>query len=225
MQQLLAFREGHQLRSFYRKNLSYVVRQTATTAGGPTHTFQSAGQCTGIPTNRKKTKEWAEFLNEQGLSADYFHAGLPPEVKARKQEACENNQARHYGMHQRLWHGHNKPGCAPSTAPTHPIARERTTKRRAELGDNLRAFAVLLYKPGTDERATRPTTTNKYPEKEVVRRIYDAPRQLPTNRRIPRGGHTARVRYFPLLCQLPLCGTPSAIGSNLLSMCGYRGVP
>lgn len=225
VQQLLAFREGHQLfkRSFYRKNLSYVVRQTGNKLREALHILSRVqGSALVYLQNRKKTKEWAEFLNEQGLSADYFHAGLPPEVKARKQEAWQNNQVRIMVCTNAFGMGINKPDVRLVLHPTPPLSPESYYQEAGRAGrDNLRAFAVLLYKPGTDEGLLARRLQIKYPEKEVVRRIYDALGNYLQIGEYLGEGTLQEFDIFRFCANFRFAVHQVQSALNLLSMCGY----
>ena len=44
--------------------------------------------------NRKRTKEIADFLIQNGISAEHFHAGLSNETKDARQKRWKNNETR-----------------------------------------------------------------------------------------------------------------------------------
>ena len=89
IQERLAFREKNVLRkSFHRPNLSYVVRQTNKKADEIVHILSRVpGSAIVYVRNRKRSQELAAYLNEQGLSADFYHAGLSARERSAKQEA------------------------------------------------------------------------------------------------------------------------------------------
>ena len=89
IQERLAFREKNVLRkSFHRPNLSYVVRQTNKKADEIVHILSRVpGSAIVYVRNRKRCQELAAYLNEQGLSADFYHAGLSSKERSAKQEA------------------------------------------------------------------------------------------------------------------------------------------
>ena len=89
IQERLAFREKNVLRkSFLRANLSYVVRQTNKKADEIVHILSKVpGLAIVYVRNRQRAQELAAYLNEKGLSADFYHAGLTAKERAAKQEA------------------------------------------------------------------------------------------------------------------------------------------
>lgn len=178
VQQLLTFRAGHKFfkRSFYRPALSYVVRPTADKLRETVHILRSVpGSALVYLQSRKKTYEWANFLNEMGLQADYFHAGLPPEVKAQKQEAWQSGATRIMVCTNAFGMGINKRDVRVVIHPTAPLAPESYYQEAGRAGrDNHRSYAVLLYTPETDERILLRKLENKYPPRDLILRVYDA---------------------------------------------------
>ena len=89
IQERLAFREKNVLRkSFLRGNLSYVVRETNKKADEIVHILNRVhGSAIVYVRNRQRTQEIAAYLNEKGISADFYHAGLTSKERSKKQEA------------------------------------------------------------------------------------------------------------------------------------------
>ena len=92
IQERLAFRQKNVLRkSFLRSNLSYVVRETNKKADEIVHILSRVpGSAIVYVRNRQRSQELAAYLNEKGLSADFYHAGLSSKERAAKQEAWKN---------------------------------------------------------------------------------------------------------------------------------------
>ena len=44
--------------------------------------------------NRKKTREYSDMLNRNGIKSDYYHAGLEPDVRSAKQDDWIKNKTR-----------------------------------------------------------------------------------------------------------------------------------
>ena len=89
IQERLAFRQKNVLRkSFLRSNLSYVVRETNKKADEIVHILSRVpGSAIVYVRNRQRAQELAAYLNEKGLSADFYHAGLSSKERSAKQEA------------------------------------------------------------------------------------------------------------------------------------------
>ena len=82
-------------KSFARKNLAYIVRQTEDKLQMLVHILSRVpGTAIVYVRNRKKTKEVAEYLRKEGFTADFFHAGLNHDEKERRQNLWKNNEIR-----------------------------------------------------------------------------------------------------------------------------------
>ncbi len=88
IQERLAFREKNVLRkSFARPNISYVVRETNKKADEIVHILSKVpGSAIVYVRNRQRAQEIAAYLQEKGISADYYHAGLSSKERSQKQE-------------------------------------------------------------------------------------------------------------------------------------------
>ena len=78
IQKQLHFRKENVFRmSFERTNLAYVVRQIDDKRGELLHILRSvSGSAIIYVRNRKRTKEVAEMLQHERISATFYHAGL-----------------------------------------------------------------------------------------------------------------------------------------------------
>ena len=96
IQQRLEFREENVFRmSFERTNLAYVVRQTENKAGELLHILQRMeGSAILYVRNRRRTKEVTEWLQQQGITADFYHAGLDDAVKDIRQQRWQKGESR-----------------------------------------------------------------------------------------------------------------------------------
>ena len=85
----LEFREKNVLRtSFERKNISYLVRKAEDKGTYLIKTLHKVkGSGIVYVRSRKRCKEIAELLVANGISADFYHAGLPVELRDKKQIA------------------------------------------------------------------------------------------------------------------------------------------
>lgn len=99
IQERLAFREKHVLRkSFARPNISYVVRQTNKKADEIVHILSRVpGSAIVYVRNRQRAQEIAAYLQEKGISADFYHAGLTSKERSEKQEAWKKFRERSQG--------------------------------------------------------------------------------------------------------------------------------
>lgn len=248
IQERLAFREKNVLRkSFLRSNLSYVVRQTNKKADEIVHILSKVhGSAIVYVRNRQRAQELATYLNEKGLSADFYHAGLTSKERATKQEAwkrysspisnssqCErpiaqrasNSEASNiriivatnaFGM------GIDKPDVRVVIHHDLPDTIEAYFQEAGRAGrDEQRAFAVLLYDPSQDKSKARKRVADNYPPEEFLHTVYHK-----TCNYLGVGADSGQGATFFLdvydLCQkmhLPILTTYSAL--HLLSQMGY----
>ena len=89
IQERLGFCTKNILRkSFARKNISYVVRQTDKKTEEILHILTRVeGSAIVYVRNRQRTQELAQYLQDHGISADFYHAGLSAKERSEKQEA------------------------------------------------------------------------------------------------------------------------------------------
>ena len=81
--------------SFERKNLSYIVRETGDKYKELIHILQRMnGSAIVYVRNRKLSKEIAEILCNEGLSADFYHAGLDDITRDLRQQRWTNGEVR-----------------------------------------------------------------------------------------------------------------------------------
>jgi ATP-dependent DNA helicase RecQ len=92
----LLFREKNVRRtSFDRKNISYLVRKVEEKGTYLIKTLQKAkGSGIVYVRSRKRCKEVAELLVANGISADFYHAGLTDELRDKKQTSWTIGETR-----------------------------------------------------------------------------------------------------------------------------------
>ena len=177
IQQQLLFGEESRFfkKSFHRRALTYVVRQTYDKARELVHILSSVeGSALVYVRSRKKSKQISDFLNSYGLSSDYFHALLPPEVKASKQNAWQAGEVRIMVCTNAFGMGINKEDVRVVVHPAPPPSPEFYYQEAGRAGrDNQRAFAVLLYEPLRDERYLWSMLDREFPPEETVKQVYD----------------------------------------------------
>lgn len=96
IQEKLLFTKKNVLqKSFTRSNLSYVVRNTSNKIDELKNILNKVkGSAIVYVRNRKKTKEYSDVLTKAGIKADYYHAGIGPDLRSTKQTRWTNNTVR-----------------------------------------------------------------------------------------------------------------------------------
>lgn len=223
IQDKLAFSEHHVLKkSFARKNLSYVVRHTNKKADEIVHILTKVpGSAIVYVRNRQRTKELAEYLIEQGLSADYYHAGLSPAERTTKQNAWKSDNVRIMVCTNAFGMGIDKPDVRMVIHHDLPDTIEAYFQEAGRAGrDEKPAFAVLLYDV-SDKTKARKRIGDNYPPKEFVKDVYQKTCDFLSVGAGSGRGHTFFLNMNDLcrVMHLPVLPAYSALG--LLSQAGY----
>jgi len=173
--QLLFKKKNVFQKSFERSNLSYVVRHTEDKEKELLKILLSvSGSAVVYVRNRKKTKEYAELLQKNGVSADYFHAGLNPKVKDQRQKSWMEGKSRVIVSTNAFGMGIDKPDVRIVVHMDSPDSLEAYFQEAGRAGrDEKRAYAILLWSPYDKQQLNRSVTVT-FPELDVVKRVYEA---------------------------------------------------
>ena len=175
IQQQLNFRKKNCYRmSFGRKNLAYVVRNTENKAAELLHILgRVPGSAIVYTLNRKKTKEVCEFLTANGITAEYYHAGLSPESKDAKEEAWKTGKARVMVSTNAFGMGIDKPDVRLVVHIDLPSSIEAYFQEAGRAGrDGERAYAVTLFSR-IDKQIVSRRLSDNYPPQDFIREVYD----------------------------------------------------
>ena len=160
--------------SFERKNLAYVVRRATDKREQLIHILQSVqGTAIVYARSRRRTKEYAELLNEAGISATFYHAGLDACEKDERQQSWQQNQVRVMVATNAFGMGIDKPDVRLVIHIDCPDSIEAYFQEAGRAGrDGNKAYAVLLYNDA-DQRKLEKRITDTFPEKDFIRQIYE----------------------------------------------------
>ena len=175
IQQQLGFRqENCHSMSFGRKNLVYVVRRTENKPQELLHILNRIqGSAIVYTLNRKKTKEVCEFLVANGITAEFYHAGLSPESKDAKEEAWKSGKARVMVSTNAFGMGIDKPDVRLVVHIDLPSSIEAYFQEAGRAGrDGKDAYAVTLFSR-VDRQVVARRLADNYPSQDFIREIYD----------------------------------------------------
>ena len=160
--------------SFKRANISYVVRHSEDKERELVHILTSVKGCAIVYTrNRQKTKDIARMLNEHGISATYYHAGLDIAIKDLRQQQWHDDQVRVIVATNAFGMGIDKPDVRLVIHIDCPDSLEAYYQEAGRAGrDGQRSYAVLLYAK-SDRHAWNRHLATIFPAKEYIRRVYD----------------------------------------------------
>ena len=198
IQDKLQFRERCVFqKSFARPNLVYMVRYVEDKLGTLVDLLQRVpGSSVVYVRNRKKTREVAEYLVQQGVSATFFHAGLSNFEKDERQRSWMGGKVRVMVSTNAFGMGIDKPDVRSVIhldLPDTPEAYFQEAGRAGRDGDL--AYAYLLYNK-SDEVKMRRRIADNYPPKDFVRQVYD---NVCNYYQVPIGEGCDRVYPFELM--------------------------
>ncbi len=173
----LAFGKNHERfqQSFERPNLSYSAFDTSTKQNKLLEILKNAkGSAIVYCKSRRHTKDIADLLKMNNISADFYHAGLNGEERNRRQESWINNTTRVIACTNAFGMGIDKPNVRVVVHYDVPDCLENYYQEAGRAGrDGKRAYAVLLYNAKELETLTQQGNV-RYPDREAIKQVYVA---------------------------------------------------
>ena len=121
---------------------------------------------------RRRTKEVAELLNQNGIVADFYHAGLSTEERHKKQEDWIDNKTRIICCTNAFGMGIDKPDVRTVVHFDVPDALENYYQEAGRAGrDGKKSYAVLLYSEAELESLKKQIDI-RFPANEVIKKVY-----------------------------------------------------
>ncbi|MCC8426662.1 ATP-dependent DNA helicase RecQ [Mucilaginibacter sp. UR6-11] len=174
IQQKLKFVNGVVFqKSFERKNISYVVqyeenklRKMLDIATGV------KGSGIVYVRSRRECAEIAKFYHDNGIRADYYHAGLTPDERSKKQESWKTNKTRIIVATNAFGMGIDKPDVRFVIHKDLPESLEAYYQEAGRAGrDEQKAYTVLLYN-NADRARQEKIFELSFPTVDEIKVVY-----------------------------------------------------
>ncbi|MES2809221.1 MAG: RecQ family ATP-dependent DNA helicase [Bacteroidota bacterium] len=160
-------------KSFERKNISYVAQYEENKFRKMLDIARGV-KGTGIVyvRSRRECAEVAKLFNDNGFRADFYHAGLSPDERSKKQEAWKNNSTRIIVATNAFGMGIDKPDVRFVIHKDPPESLEAYYQEAGRAGrDEKKAYAVLLYNE-SDRARQQKIYELSFPTVDEIKLIY-----------------------------------------------------
>jgi len=161
--------------SFERANLSYSVFNVASKQNKLLEILNNVkGSAIVYCKSRKHTKDIAELLTMNGISANNYHAGLSSEERNKRQESWINNTTTVITCTNAFGMGIDKPDVRVVVHYDVPDCLENYYQEAGRAGrDGKKSYAVLLYSDKEIEDLKLQSDI-RFPKEAEIKKVYTA---------------------------------------------------
>jgi ATP-dependent DNA helicase RecQ len=163
------------VRSFSRKNLSYSVRLVENKLEKAIEILNKIpGSAIIYVRNRKGTKDIANVLQQMGIPASFYHAGLDNETRDKRQNEWKKNQIRVIVATNAFGMGIDKPDVRSVIHMDLPENLENYYQEAGRAGrDEHKAYGVLLTNE-QDMMVLEERAAMAYPPIDFLKKVYQS---------------------------------------------------
>ncbi len=176
IQEKLEFKKDNVFQqSFARDNLIYLVLNEENKLGKMLDMLRKVGG-SGIVyvRNRRKTKEIAKLLLQNGISADFYHGGVSTKIRSSKQANWINNETRIMVATNAFGMGIDKSDVRMVIHLDLPDSLEAYFQEAGRGGrDGGKAYATLLYND-KDRIDLEKNFAQSFPDIKYIKQVYQA---------------------------------------------------
>ncbi len=160
--------------SFERKNLAYVVNYTSDKINETLRLLKAIdGPAIVYVRSRKRTKEIAKELENSGISATFYNAGLESSTRDLRQKQWQEDEKRVIVATNAFGMGIDKPDVRLVVHIDSPDSIEAYFQEAGRAGrDGKQAYAVLLF-DGNDKVKLERRISETFPDKDYIRGVYE----------------------------------------------------
>lgn len=172
----LKFKEGAMFAgSFARPNLAYHVVPDASRIHRCVDIVKRMkGSGLVYCKSRKRTMEMADLLKQESIEADFYHAGLPQDLRNQRQQSWLQGDTRVMVCTNAFGMGIDKPNVRFVVHLDCPDSMEHYYQEAGRAGrDGENSHAVLLTSPSTATELEKLPDI-RYPSIQTIRKVYQA---------------------------------------------------
>ncbi|HEY9194751.1 MAG TPA: ATP-dependent DNA helicase RecQ [Mucilaginibacter sp.] len=159
--------------SFERRNISYVVQDAENKLRRMLDIAKGVkGSGIVYVRSRKEAADIAKFYMQNGIKADYYHAGLPIDIRSERQESWKNNRIRIMVATNAFGMGIDKPDVRFVIHKDIPESLEAYYQEAGRGGRDLqKSYAVLLYTHADRLKQEKLFELN-FPSVDEIKHVY-----------------------------------------------------
>ena len=160
--------------SFERPNLAYIVRKTEDKYGELLKMLRSVqGSTILYVRNRRRTRELCEYLQKQGFTAEFYHAGLDDITRDARQRRWQAGESRIMVATNAFGMGIDKPDVRLVVHLDLPDSLEAYFQEAGRAGrDGAQAYAFIFYSR-SDVTMLKKRVSDNFPDLDAIRLVYE----------------------------------------------------